>query len=100
MNNTKYYPSTEAVDHAATVLSEILEPTPFMKNTRKIRQHNNLVVWPTVFLPSHHQYSHTLYLVKLESTYEYTFLSYRVHHLLEPYKEIPIHIFHKIRHGQ
>ena len=32
MNNTKYYPSTEAVDHAATVLSEILEPTPFMKN--------------------------------------------------------------------
>ena len=33
MNNTKYYPSTEAVDHAATVLSEILEPTPFMKNS-------------------------------------------------------------------
>jgi threonine dehydratase len=32
MNTTKYFPTTEAVDHAATVLSEILEPTPFKKN--------------------------------------------------------------------
>ena len=32
MNTTKYIPTTEAIDHAATVLSEILEPTPFMKN--------------------------------------------------------------------
>jgi len=32
MNTTKYFPTTEAVDHAATVLSEILEPTPFNKN--------------------------------------------------------------------
>ena len=32
MNNSKYIPTTEAVDHAAAVLSEILEPTPFMKN--------------------------------------------------------------------
>ena len=32
MNTTKYIPTTEAVDRAATVLSEILEPTPFMKN--------------------------------------------------------------------
>ena len=32
MNTTKYFPTTEAIDHAATVLSEILEPTPFMKN--------------------------------------------------------------------
>ena len=32
MNTTKYFPTTEAVDRAATVLSEILEPTPFMKN--------------------------------------------------------------------
>ena len=32
MSNTKYFPTTEAIDHAATVLSEILEPTPFMKN--------------------------------------------------------------------
>ena len=32
MNNSKYFPTTEAVDHAASVLSEILEPTPFMKN--------------------------------------------------------------------
>ena len=33
MNTNKYFPTTEAVDHAATVLSEILEPTPFMKNS-------------------------------------------------------------------
>ena len=32
MNNSKYFPTTEAIDHAATVLSEILEPTPFSKN--------------------------------------------------------------------
>ena len=32
MNNNKYFPTTEAIDRAATVLSEILEPTPFMKN--------------------------------------------------------------------
>ena len=32
MNTKKYFPTTEAIDHAATVLSEILEPTPFMKN--------------------------------------------------------------------
>ena len=32
MNNNKYFPTTEAIDKAATVLSEILEPTPFMKN--------------------------------------------------------------------
>ena len=32
MNRDKYFPTTEAVDHAATVLSEILEPTPFKKN--------------------------------------------------------------------
>ena len=32
MNNSKYFPTTEAVDNAAAVLSEILEPTPFMKN--------------------------------------------------------------------
>ena len=30
--NNKYIPTTEAIDHAATVLSEILEPTPFMIN--------------------------------------------------------------------
>ena len=32
MNTDKYIPTTEAIDHAATVLSEILEPTPFVKN--------------------------------------------------------------------
>ena len=32
MNNNKYIPTPEAVDRAATVLSEILEPTPFSKN--------------------------------------------------------------------
>ena len=32
MSETKYFPTTEAIDHAATVLSEILEPTPFQKN--------------------------------------------------------------------
>ena len=32
MNTTKYFPTTEAIDKAATVLSEILEPTPFKKN--------------------------------------------------------------------
>ena len=32
MNNNKYIPTTEAVDRAAAVLSEILEPTPFKKN--------------------------------------------------------------------
>ena len=32
MNNNKYIPTTEAIDRAAAVLSEILEPTPFMKN--------------------------------------------------------------------
>ena len=30
--NNKYIPTTEAIDRAAAVLSEILEPTPFMKN--------------------------------------------------------------------
>ena len=30
--NNKYIPTTEAVDRAAAVLSEILEPTPFKKN--------------------------------------------------------------------
>ena len=32
MNTTKYFPTTEAIDKAATVLSEILEPTPFKRN--------------------------------------------------------------------
>ena len=32
MNTTKYFPTTEAIDNAAVVLSEILEPTPFKKN--------------------------------------------------------------------
>ena len=32
MNTTKYFPTTEAVDNAAAVLSEILEPTPFKRN--------------------------------------------------------------------
>ena len=32
MNTTKYFPTTEAIDKAAAVLSEILEPTPFKKN--------------------------------------------------------------------
>ena len=32
MNTNKYFPTTDAVDHAATVLSEILEPTPFRRN--------------------------------------------------------------------
>ena len=32
MSETKYFPTTEAIDHAATVLSEILDPTPFQKN--------------------------------------------------------------------
>ena len=32
MNNSKYFPTTEAIDQAAIVLSEILEPTPFRKN--------------------------------------------------------------------
>ena len=32
MNSNKYFPTTEAIDNAATVLSEILEPTPFKKN--------------------------------------------------------------------
>ena len=32
MSETKYFPTTEAIDNAAAVLSEILEPTPFMKN--------------------------------------------------------------------
>ncbi len=30
--NNKYIPTTEAIDRAAAVLSEILEPTPFKKN--------------------------------------------------------------------
>ena len=30
--NNKYFPTTEAIDHAATVLSEIIDPTPFMMN--------------------------------------------------------------------
>ena len=30
--NNKYFPTIEAIDHAATVLSEILDPTPFMMN--------------------------------------------------------------------
>ena len=32
MSETKYLPTTEAIDQAAIVLSEILEPTPFQKN--------------------------------------------------------------------
>ena len=32
MDTTKYFPSVEAIDKAAEVLTEILEPTPFMKN--------------------------------------------------------------------
>ncbi|MBO5808629.1 MAG: threonine ammonia-lyase [Bacteroidales bacterium] len=33
MNRDKYFPTPDAVDRAATVLSEIIEPTPFMKNS-------------------------------------------------------------------
>ncbi|MBQ8839323.1 MAG: threonine ammonia-lyase [Bacteroidales bacterium] len=33
MSKTKYFPSTEDIDKAAIVLSEILEPTPFQKNS-------------------------------------------------------------------
>jgi threonine dehydratase len=33
MSETKYFPSIEAIDHAATVLSQILEPTPFQRNS-------------------------------------------------------------------
>jgi threonine dehydratase len=32
MNETKYFPTPEAVFNAAAVLSEILDPTPFQKN--------------------------------------------------------------------
>lgn len=32
MSDTKYFPTTEAIEKAAAVLSEILEPTPFQKN--------------------------------------------------------------------
>ena len=32
MSETKYFPTTEAVDRAAEVLSEILTPTPFQRN--------------------------------------------------------------------
>lgn len=32
MSETKYFPTTEAIDQAAKVLSEILEPTPFQRN--------------------------------------------------------------------
>ena len=32
MDTTKYFPSVEAIDKAAEVLTEILEPTPFIKN--------------------------------------------------------------------
>ena len=32
MSSTKYFPRTEDIDHAADVLAEILEPTPFQKN--------------------------------------------------------------------
>ena len=32
MDTTKYFPSIEAIDRASEVLSEILEPTPFIKN--------------------------------------------------------------------
>ena len=32
MSETKYIPTTEAIDQAAIVLSEILEPTPFQRN--------------------------------------------------------------------
>ena len=32
MDTTKYFPSVEAIEKAAEVLTEILEPTPFMKN--------------------------------------------------------------------
>ena len=32
MSETKYFPTTEAIDRAADVLSEILTPTPFQRN--------------------------------------------------------------------
>ena len=32
MSDIKYFPSIEAIDKAAEVLSEILEPTPFQRN--------------------------------------------------------------------
>ena len=32
MSETKYFPTTEAIDRAADVLSEILKPTPFQRN--------------------------------------------------------------------
>ena len=32
MSSTKYFPKTADIDHAADVLAEILEPTPFQKN--------------------------------------------------------------------
>ena len=39
-------------------------------------------------------------LYKLGFICEYTFLSYQVHHRLEPYIKTPIHIFRKIQYGQ
>ena len=32
MNTVKYFPTVENIDQASTILSEILEPTPFQKN--------------------------------------------------------------------
>ena len=32
MSETKYFPTVEAIDKAAQVLDEILEPTPFQRN--------------------------------------------------------------------
>ena len=32
MSETKYFPTTENIENAAEVLSEILEPTPFQRN--------------------------------------------------------------------
>ena len=33
MSETKYFPTVEAIEQAAQVLSEILEPTPFQRNS-------------------------------------------------------------------
>ena len=32
MSDTKYFPTVEAIEKAAHVLDEILEPTPFQRN--------------------------------------------------------------------
>jgi len=40
MNETKYFPTTEAIDKAATVLSEILDPTPFQRNNNLSDQYD------------------------------------------------------------